>query len=196
MGERNGSQTDPPVPGRVLERNADPVLGAPARWLPYPDYGSMYSRNRTGEKSPDRLQEPGIGPQPTLETESRASFFGNSGNDPVSTKVAGYPRYESPTDSDRTRPRVQAVARAVSPRSHKRETMSEIARNHGKSTGYCNHSDIRDTDRDVPHCDGCGLTIGRVREVEVENPDGRITVCENCEDSLRATIAEVIRVYE
>ncbi|WP_265109623.1 hypothetical protein [Halosolutus halophilus] len=51
------------------------------------------------------------------------------------------------------------------------------------------------TDCDVPPCDGCGLTVGRVREVEVENPDGEITVCDSCEDSLRATIDAEVRVY-
>lgn len=51
-------------------------------------------------------------------------------------------------------------------------------------------------DHDVPPCDGCGLTAGRVRTVEVENPDGRITVCDSCEDRLRSTITEVVRTYE
>ena len=50
-------------------------------------------------------------------------------------------------------------------------------------------------ERDVPPWDRCGVSVGRVREVEVENPDGRITVCEGCEDLLRATIVEEVRVY-
>ncbi|WP_226004100.1 hypothetical protein [Natrinema salinisoli] len=52
------------------------------------------------------------------------------------------------------------------------------------------------TEHDVPPCDGCGLTVGRVREVEVENPDGRITVCDSCEDGLRSTITEAVHIYE
>jgi len=50
-------------------------------------------------------------------------------------------------------------------------------------------------EQDVPPCDGCGLTIGCVREVEVQNPDGRITVCDSCEDTLRATIVREVQVY-
>ncbi len=44
-------------------------------------------------------------------------------------------------DSDRTRPRSYTVARTASPRSHNSETMTKLARYHGKSTGYCNNSD-------------------------------------------------------
>ncbi|MFC4542028.1 hypothetical protein ACFO5R_08825 [Halosolutus amylolyticus] len=51
------------------------------------------------------------------------------------------------------------------------------------------------TDRDVPPCDGCGLTVGRVRELEVQNPDGKVTVCDSCEETLRATIVAEVRVY-
>jgi len=37
-------------------------------------------------------------------------------------------------------------------------------------------------------CDGCGTTSEDVRLVEVENPDGLITTCDRCEDTLNSDI--------
>lgn len=37
-------------------------------------------------------------------------------------------------------------------------------------------------------CDGCGSTLSDVRLVEVEDPDGVITVCDTCEPQMRSTI--------
>ncbi len=46
-----GSQTDPPLPGRVLSENADPVLGPPARLASVDRYGSMQTHDTAGDKA-------------------------------------------------------------------------------------------------------------------------------------------------
>lgn len=40
-------------------------------------------------------------------------------------------------------------------------------------------------------CDGCGSKFD-VRLVEVADPDGVVTVCDDCEPTLRSTIVRVI----
>ena len=116
----------------------------------------MYANTATGEKAPDRPQRVDC----NLQSMPELNRFGNSrywrirsreqvirqnlifseiGTWAPITKRAGYSRHKQPTDSDRTRPQFHTVARAVRPRSHNSETMIEIARIHGKSTGYCNY---------------------------------------------------------
>ncbi len=169
----NGGQTDPPLPGRVLERNADPVLGHRPAWLPYPDYGSMQPHDATGNKAPDRPHRSTHGPQPTagssigFGTDFRSfgkptkhdsiltracqsrnpTLFGTIGNRIPTTKRERDRGYNQPTDGSRARHQVQPTARAVRPRSHNSETMTELARYHGKSTGYCNYSDMHEVGR-------------------------------------------------
>ncbi|MXR20335.1 hypothetical protein [Halobacterium bonnevillei] len=43
---------------------------------------------------------------------------------------------------------------------------------------------------DRPECDRCGLADASVRELLVRNPDGKVNVCDDCEDELNA---EVVR---
>ncbi|MFC7236854.1 hypothetical protein ACFQS4_15350 [Saliphagus sp. GCM10025317] len=42
------------------------------------------------------------------------------------------------------------------------------------------------------YCDGYGTTSGTIRLVDVEDPDGRLTFCESCEDLLEATIVREV----
>ncbi len=42
-------------------------------------------------------------------------------------------------------------------------------------------------------CDGCGGTADRL--VEVTDPDGLITTCEGCEDTMRSEIVRTVRSY-
>ena len=65
-------------------------------------------------------------------------------------------------------------------------TLSESQR--GKRNANC-------FELDEPYCDGCGTTVGRIRVVNVENPDGLIRVCDDCEGRLNATIVEEVAVY-
>lgn len=161
----NGSQTDPPLSRSGPREKRGPGVGAPARWLPYPRYGSMQRRNLRGEKGPRSIGA--IGLRPTahgLEYRFRKQFRkserrtvsvvsgeihrkrliseisetalqrlrAHSRNESVSRRTAAARASSSYT-----------VARTVSPRSHECETMSRLARIHGKSTGFCNHSDTR-----------------------------------------------------
>jgi hypothetical protein len=41
-------------------------------------------------------------------------------------------------------------------------------------------------------CDGCGLPFTSVREVVVRDPDGKVNVCEDCEDDLNAEIVREV----
>lgn len=45
--------------------------------------------------------------------------------------------------------------------------------------------------RVTDYCRNCG-TARNVRRLEVQNPDGEVMVCEDCEDDLRATVVQVI----
>ncbi|USZ71985.1 MULTISPECIES: hypothetical protein [Natronosalvus] len=54
----------------------------------------------------------------------------------------------------------------------------------------------RYVDDEALYCDGCGTTAGTIRLVDVEDPDGRITVCESCEDLLEATIVQEVSIDE
>ena len=123
----------------------------------------MYSRNVPGDKAPDRRHRSAHGPQPTAASSSdngtigialnhrstvtRASqspnttFIGTIGKGFPTTKWEGYSQYNQPTDGSRARPVFHQAAHAVRPRSHNSETMTKLARYHGKSIGYCNYSD-------------------------------------------------------
>lgn len=46
-----------------------------------------------------------------------------------------------------------------------------------------------------PFCEGCGSSRGNLREVRVENPSGRVTVCEDCEGDLRGEIVEEVTAH-
>jgi len=41
-------------------------------------------------------------------------------------------------------------------------------------------------------CDCCGLRDGSVRKLRVQNPDGTVTVCDDCEDDLRADVVREV----
>ena len=168
----------------------------------------MQTRIPRGNKAPVRPRRSARGPQPTAGSRSIGTVFGNyqftrkqsrdpdfCGNRPVSetSEMARQRlRGDSRNDSDSRRtataraPCSTKLARAVSPRSHKRETMPNQARNHGKSTEYCNQCEIGPTtvdglepadvgSCDTPLCDGDAAVI---------TPEGY--VCDSCADEIAA----------
>ena len=110
-----------------------------------------------------------------------------SGNDPDETKCKPFQHSDRLTDSNRARPCIQALTRPVRPRSLNPETMQYNER-------ICSKRTARYADDKALYCDGCGTTAGTIRLVDVEDPDGRLTVCSSCEALLEATIVREVIV--
>ena len=143
------------------------------------EHGSMRECNSTGHKAPER--------RPTHRSICDSDYqYGNPEGRGLKLRQS---RIDERTDqrTPATRARgVQTPARAASPWSQS-ETMTLSEPKRGKRTARCTEIE--------PYCDGCGRTLGRIRLVDVEEPDGQIRVCDDCEGRLNSTILQEVAVY-
>lgn len=58
------------------------------------------------------------------------------------------------------------------------------------------HSPTASPHLTVPYCEGCGTTRGRIREFRVDNREGTVLACDECEDDIRGTIVEALEVSD